>query len=40
MHTAPVEVNFRHESGHAVKPRVIEDYNAHMGYVDKSENGE
>jgi len=35
MHTPPVECNFCDESGHAVKPRVIEDYNAHMGYVDK-----
>src|SRR5215469_5043098 len=37
MHTPPVEGNFCDESGHAVKPRVIEDYNAHMGYVDKSD---
>jgi len=36
-HTPPVEDNFCDESGHAVKPRVIEDYNAHMGYVDKSD---
>ncbi|PNF13965.1 hypothetical protein B7P43_G08678 [Cryptotermes secundus] len=25
------------ESGHAIKPHVIEDYNAHMGFVDKSD---
>jgi len=37
MHTPPVEGNFCDESGHAVKPRVIEDYNAHVGYVDKSD---
>ena len=37
MHTPPVEGNFCDESGHAVKPHVIEDYNAHMGYVDKSD---
>jgi hypothetical protein len=37
MHTPPVEGNFCQESGHAVKPRVTEDYNAHMGYVDKSD---
>jgi len=37
MHTPPVEGNFCDESGQAVKPRVIEDYNAHMGYVDKSD---
>jgi len=37
MHTPPVEGNFCEESGHAVKPHVIEDYNTHMGYVDKSD---
>jgi hypothetical protein len=37
MHSPPVEGNFCDESGQAVKPRVIEDYNAHMGYVDKSD---
>jgi hypothetical protein len=35
MHTPPVEGNFCDDSGNAVKPRVIEDYNAHTGYVDK-----
>ena len=35
MHTPPVEGNFCNEFGHAVKPRVIEDYNAHVGFVDK-----
>jgi hypothetical protein len=37
MHSPPVDGNFRDESGHAVKPHVIEDYNAHMGFVDKSD---
>ena len=37
MHPPPVEGNFVDESGHAVKPHVIEDYNTHMGYVDKSD---
>jgi len=37
MHTPPVEGNFCNESGHAVKPLVIEDYNSHMGCVDKSD---
>jgi len=37
MHTPLVEGNFCDISGHAVKPRVIEDYNAHVGYVDKSD---
>jgi hypothetical protein len=36
MHSPPVGGNFRDESGHAVKPHVTEDYNAHMGFVDKS----
>jgi hypothetical protein len=27
----------RDESGHAVEPHVIEDYNAHMNFVDKSD---
>ncbi|PNF29671.1 PiggyBac transposable element-derived protein 4 [Cryptotermes secundus] len=37
LHPPPLEGNFRDESGHAVKPHVIEDYNAHMGFVDKSD---
>jgi len=37
MHTPPVEGNFCDESGCAVTLHVIEDYNAHMGYVDKSD---
>ena len=37
VHIPPVEGNFCDESGRAVKPHVIEDYNAHMGYVDKSD---
>ena len=37
MHTPPVEGNFCDESGRAVKPRVIQDYNTHVGYVDKSD---
>jgi hypothetical protein len=37
MHPAPVEGNFNDESGHAIKPRLIEDYNANMGFVDKSD---
>jgi hypothetical protein len=37
MHSPPVDGNFRDESGHAVKPRVTEDYNAHMGFVDNSD---
>jgi hypothetical protein len=37
MHSPPVDGNFRDESGRTVKPHVIEDYNAHMGFVDKSD---
>ncbi|PNF38681.1 hypothetical protein B7P43_G17914 [Cryptotermes secundus] len=33
----PLEGNFRDESGHAVNPHVIEDYNAHIGFADKSD---
>ena len=32
-----MEGNFTQESGHAVRPRVLEHYNAHMGFVDKSD---
>jgi hypothetical protein len=37
MHAPPVEGHFTHESGHAIKCRVVEDYNAYVGFVDKSE---
>ncbi|PNF33655.1 hypothetical protein B7P43_G12341 [Cryptotermes secundus] len=37
MHPPLLDGNFQDESGHAVKPHVIEDYNAHMGFVDKSD---
>ena len=37
MHTPPVAGNFCDKSGHAIKPCVTEDYNTHMGYVDKSD---
>ena len=37
MHSPPVEGNFCNKYSRAVKPRVIEDCNAHMGYVDKSD---
>jgi len=33
---SPVEGNFTQESGQAIKPRVVEDYNEYMGFVDKS----
>jgi len=37
MHAPPVGGNFTDESGQAIKPRVIEDYSAYMGFVDKSD---
>ena len=37
MHVPSVEGNFTQESGQAIKSRVVEDYNAYMGFVDKSE---
>jgi len=37
MHAPPVKGNFTQESGQAIKPRVVEDYNAYMGFVDKSD---
>jgi len=37
MHSPPVEGNFTDDSGNAIKPRVIEDYNAYKGFVDKTE---
>ena len=41
MHAPPVEGHFTDESGQAIKPRVVKDYNAHMGFVDKSDkNGQ
>ena len=37
MHAPPVEGNFTNESGQAIKPRVVEDFNTYMGFVDKSD---
>jgi hypothetical protein len=37
MHAPPVEGNFTQESGQAIRPGVIEDYNAYVGFVDKSD---
>ena len=37
MHAPPVEGNFTQESGQAIRPRVVEDYSAYMGFVDKSD---
>ena len=37
MQAPPVEGNFTDESGQAIKPCVVEDYNACMGFVDKAD---
>ena len=37
MYAPPVEGHFTNESGQAIKPRVVEDSYAHMGFVDKSD---
>jgi len=37
MHAPPVEGNFTNESGQAIELRLVEDYNAYMGFVDKSD---
>jgi hypothetical protein len=37
MHPAPKEGNYCDEYGNATRPKIIEDYNQHMGYVDKSD---
>jgi hypothetical protein len=37
MHAPPVEGNFTQESGQAIRLCVVEDYNAYMGFVDKSD---
>jgi len=35
MHGPPVEGNFTQECGQAIKPHVVEHYNAYKGFVDK-----
>jgi hypothetical protein len=37
MHVPHDEGNFTQESGQAIKPRVVEDSNAYMEFVDKSD---
>jgi len=37
MHALPDEGNFTQESGQAISPHVVENYNAYMGFVDKSD---
>jgi hypothetical protein len=37
IHAPPAEGNFRDKSGNTMNHLVIDDYNTHMGYVDKSD---
>jgi hypothetical protein len=37
MHYPPAEGNFCDQHGNAIKPAIVADYNAHMGYVDKAD---
>jgi hypothetical protein len=37
MHHPPAQGNFHDEHGNTLKPVIIQDYNQHMGYVDKSD---
>jgi hypothetical protein len=37
MHSSPLECNFCDQHGKAMKPVIIQDYNRHIRYVDKSE---
>ena len=39
IHSAPVEGNFCKKGEKAIKPQIVMDYNHHMGYVDKGDNG-
>jgi hypothetical protein len=37
IHNPPAEDNFCDEKGNTIKPLIVEDYNHHMGYVDKGD---
>jgi len=37
MHRPPAEGNFCEEHGKAQKPVIVEDYNWHMGYIDRGD---
>jgi hypothetical protein len=37
MHHSPAEGNFCDEHGNALRPAIVQDYNGHEGYVDKSD---
>jgi hypothetical protein len=37
IHDPPAEGNFWEESGNALRPAIVEHYNRHVGYIDKSD---
>jgi len=37
IHDTPAEGNVCDESGNTLKPAIVEDYNRHTGYIDKSD---
>lgn len=37
MHPAPAEGNFCNEHDNAVKPKILQDWNKHVRYIDKSD---
>ena len=39
IHSAQAEGNFCNGGGKAIKLQIVMDYNHHMGYVDKGDNG-
>jgi hypothetical protein len=36
-HHLPAEGNFCDEHGNTLKPATVQDYNRHMGYMDKTD---
>jgi hypothetical protein len=38
MNHPPAEGNFCDKHGNVLKPAIIQDYNRHMGYIDKSDS--
>jgi hypothetical protein len=37
IHEPPAEFHFCDEGGKTLKPAIVEDYNRHMGYINKSD---
>jgi hypothetical protein len=38
MHRPPAEGNFCDQYGNTLKPAIVQDYNGHMGHIDKSDH--